>query len=212
MAWLVLVFLLHGDARSCNFSCLGTFFNLPPYAKRAKKPIWMLQFLFLLMAGIEPRWPARQASAHAANQHCYWVAHSSILVKHSLLIAWISLACHVGLVLTWSSSMTSVLIPQSLASSQRFFILRVDSNDSSVTWLHFSCRDSSSVSGGPSSSAWGCPDILARGRGTSSRTNARIQLLLQPFISCWLITVEFETRRTTNFVCAGKKRKINFCY
>ena len=147
----------------------------------------------------------------SANQHCYWVAHSSILVKHSLLI-WISLACHVGLVLTWSSSMTSVLIPQSLASSQRFFILRVDSNDSSVTWLHFSCRDSSSVSGGPSSSAWGCPDILARGRGTSSRTNARIQLLLQPFISCWLITVEFETRRTTNFVCAGKKRKINFCY
>ena len=35
--WLVLLLLLHGDARSLNFLVSGTFSVLPPYAEREKK-------------------------------------------------------------------------------------------------------------------------------------------------------------------------------
>lgn len=48
----------------------------------------------------------------------------------------------------WSSNMTRVLMPESLASSHMFFMRLVESRDWSVTSLHFSWRLSSSVRGG----------------------------------------------------------------
>ena len=54
MSWLVFVFILHGDARTHNFSCQAPFFNLPRHAEREKRNIWVLQFLLLPTAGIEP--------------------------------------------------------------------------------------------------------------------------------------------------------------
>ena len=54
MSWLVFVFILHGDARTHNFSCQAPFFNQPRHAEREKRNIWVLQFLLLPTAGIEP--------------------------------------------------------------------------------------------------------------------------------------------------------------
>ena len=63
MARPVLVFLLlNGDTRQRNFSCLAPFFDLPPYAERAKKPSDYCNFLLLPMAGIKPELPLQQKS------------------------------------------------------------------------------------------------------------------------------------------------------
>ena len=34
----IIIFIVHGDARSCNFLMSGSIFILPPYAEREKKP------------------------------------------------------------------------------------------------------------------------------------------------------------------------------
>ena len=61
MEWLEVVFLLHVDARSHNFSCLATFFNLPPYAEREKNHL-NIGVLLLPMAGIKPGLYEQQVS------------------------------------------------------------------------------------------------------------------------------------------------------
>ena len=63
MAWPEVVFLLNGDARSRNFSCLTPFFNLPLYAQKGEKTSNYSIFLLLPTAGIKPELPAQQASA-----------------------------------------------------------------------------------------------------------------------------------------------------
>ena len=59
MAWLVLLFLLYGDARSCNYLVPGSVFILPPYAEKPSEYCDLL----MPMAGIEPGPPAQQATA-----------------------------------------------------------------------------------------------------------------------------------------------------
>ena len=63
MAWPEVVFLINGDARSRNFSCLTPFFNLPLYAQKGEKTSEYSIFLLLPTAGIKPELPAQQASA-----------------------------------------------------------------------------------------------------------------------------------------------------
>ena len=64
MAWLLLLlFLLHEDARSRNFLESGSILFLPPYAEREKNPSEYCDFLLLPTARIEPGPPSQQASA-----------------------------------------------------------------------------------------------------------------------------------------------------
>ena len=46
MEWLVLVFLLNGDAIPGNFSCLAPFLNLLPYTERYKKHLNVAIYAF----------------------------------------------------------------------------------------------------------------------------------------------------------------------
>ena len=72
MLWLVLVFLLNGDARSHNISRLDAFFNQPPYAKRVKNHLNLATFAFAV-CGI------RTTAACVASE-C--VIHYTIASRH----------------------------------------------------------------------------------------------------------------------------------
>ena len=50
----IIIFLLHGDARSCNFLMSGSIFILPPYAEREETLFEYGDFMLVPTAGIEP--------------------------------------------------------------------------------------------------------------------------------------------------------------
>ena len=65
----IIIFIVHGDARSCNFLMSGSIFILPPDAEREEKPSEYGDFLRMPMAGIEPGPPAQQANRYPLH-HC----------------------------------------------------------------------------------------------------------------------------------------------
>ena len=60
-----IIFLLHGDARSHNFSCQAPFFNLTPYAEREKKSSAIFGFTRRQESNLSPSADTAAATARA---------------------------------------------------------------------------------------------------------------------------------------------------